>query len=617
MADATPVIDVKATNVPLSTTLETINTILLHGTVSQKIECANNINKLTNSNDPEAFKKYENVLVKSKVFETMVDLIKGEDLNYLTDKEETCCLIIAILQCMMNMTNHFSDVGKSIAEAGGISCITEICRFKPFVNKTENKNVFSLLEYAIATLHNIARLTSVPQYFKENKTADAMIPFFGKEERFQVYATLTAAQTLDESEMDILIDDKGVIKSILKYLKEATKHKPSHRYGRAVIPELLDGIEKLAVADPNKKKILDEGALPIFLEVLKLEILEEQALTSRILWSMSFDGCVAKEIKLNEKLMEKVHSLSQSCDKAVNMNVRGLLYTLNNQHTKSKEEKHGKHVFISYSWKQKEVALKLKEMLQNKKVKLWIDVEQMRGSTLEAMADAVENAAIVLICMSEDYKKSPNCRVEAENTFRLKKKYIPLMVQKYYKPDGWLGSLLGSRIYIDFSGKCDFQAKWEELVKELCYHNILPVQHASEQTTTGPVKRVKKTDLGNTALDAHSSTQAGPAKRVKKTDLGNTALDAHSSTQADVTTPVSTHSTPEPKLSTPADVKEWLTINKLVKCCQHFEDVNGEGLLQLKRMRHDAPVFYFETLSKKLELNFGEILNLTAALQEI
>ena len=42
----------------------------------------------------------------------MVDLIKGEDLNYLTDKEETCCLIIAILQCMMNMTNHFSDVGK-------------------------------------------------------------------------------------------------------------------------------------------------------------------------------------------------------------------------------------------------------------------------------------------------------------------------------------------------------------------------------------------------------------------------------------------------------------------------------------------------------------------------
>ena len=36
-----------------------------------------------------------------------------------------------------------------------------------------------------------------------------MVPFFGKEELLQIYATLTAAQTLDESEMNMLIDDKG------------------------------------------------------------------------------------------------------------------------------------------------------------------------------------------------------------------------------------------------------------------------------------------------------------------------------------------------------------------------------------------------------------------------
>jgi len=36
-----------------------------------------------------------------------------------------------------------------------------------------------------------------------------MVPFFGKEEQLQIYAILTAAQTLDESEMDMLIDDKG------------------------------------------------------------------------------------------------------------------------------------------------------------------------------------------------------------------------------------------------------------------------------------------------------------------------------------------------------------------------------------------------------------------------
>ena len=66
--DVTPVIDVTANKLTLSSTLETINTILLHGTVSQKVECAHNINVSMYSDDPEAFKKYEKVLVKSKVF---------------------------------------------------------------------------------------------------------------------------------------------------------------------------------------------------------------------------------------------------------------------------------------------------------------------------------------------------------------------------------------------------------------------------------------------------------------------------------------------------------------------------------------------------------------------
>jgi hypothetical protein len=46
-------------------------------------------------------------------------------------------------------------------------------------------------------------------------------------------------------------------------------------------------------------------------------------------------------------------------------------------------------------------------------------------------------------------------------------------------------ALLGTRLYIDFSGKYQFQPKWKELIKELRVHNILPDQHASEQTTTG------------------------------------------------------------------------------------------------------------------------------------
>ena len=43
----------------------------------------------------------------------------------------------------------------------------------------------------------------------------------------------------------------------------------------------------------------------------------------------------------------------------------------------------------------------------------------MGGSTLEAMAGAVENAAVVLIGVSEKYKLSPNCRTGKHSYYQL------------------------------------------------------------------------------------------------------------------------------------------------------------------------------------------------------
>ena len=36
----------------------------------------------------------------------------------------------------------------------------------------------------------------------------------------------------------------------------------------------------------------------------------------------------------------------------------------------------------------------------------WMDVDRMSGSTLEAMAKAVEGSAVVLMCVSKKYKES-------------------------------------------------------------------------------------------------------------------------------------------------------------------------------------------------------------------
>ena len=49
-------------------------------------------------------------------------------------------------------------------------------------------------------------------------------------------------------------------------------------------------------------------------------------------------------------------------------------------------------------------------MLKSSGYNVWIDVQNMEGSILAAMANAVEQAKVVVVAMSEKYKNSNNCR---------------------------------------------------------------------------------------------------------------------------------------------------------------------------------------------------------------
>lgn len=59
----------------------------------------------------------------------------------------------------------------------------------------------------------------------------------------------------------------------------------------------------------------------------------------------------------------------------------------------------------------------------------------MHGNLLDAMADAIENSSIFLMCLTEKYKDSPSCRLECEYAYQRKKKIIPLLFQANYKPE--------------------------------------------------------------------------------------------------------------------------------------------------------------------------------------
>lgn len=65
------------------------------------------------------------------------------------------------------------------------------------------------------------------------------------------------------------------------------------------------------------------------------------------------------------------------------------------------------------------------------------------------MANAVEDAAVVIMCMSENYKNSASCRTEADYAYNLRKPIIPIRTQPDYIARGWLGAIAGTRLYFD------------------------------------------------------------------------------------------------------------------------------------------------------------------------
>jgi hypothetical protein len=127
-----------------------------------------------------------------------------------------------------------------------------------------------------------------------------------------------------------------------------------------------------------------------------------------------------------------------------------------------------RHVMFSYCWAQTsapEHVRRLASMLKTAHgVETWIDttgsalVGPMAGSTDEVMAAAVEASSHVVVCVSKDYKLSPNCRQEGSYARQQEKKgklkIIYVMMQEQYTTvsspecvDGWLAIMVADKLW--------------------------------------------------------------------------------------------------------------------------------------------------------------------------
>eukprot|EP01046_Picozoa_sp_COSAG06_P069348 COSAG06_NODE_18874_length_864_cov_1.048366_1_plen_126_part_10 len=86
------------------------------------------------------------------------------------------------------------------------------------------------------------------------------------------------------------------------------------------------------------------------------------------------------------------------------------------------------------------------------------------------MSEAVEGAECMLYGVSEKYKESANCRLELNYGSQVldDDQLIPLMMQKDYRATGWLGLILGTKLWYEFyPAAVDTQAKFDRQIDSL------------------------------------------------------------------------------------------------------------------------------------------------------
>jgi hypothetical protein len=208
------------------------------------------------------------------------------------------------------------------------------------------------------------------------------------------------------------------------------------------------------------------------------------------------------------------------------------------------------------------------------------------------MASAVENSYCVLMCVTEKYRQSPNCQLEAKYAFKLKKIVIPLIMEEGKENvTGWLGILMQDLIFVNFAKK-SFDECIQRLKAELEAYGLNLRKNPNKSNLQSQVN--KEIDNVNNNKNKPSLLPS-PSQNITSTPRAKNVEDWSQN-----------------------QVKEWLMDNKVAKVIvDAIFPCDGIGLKQLYEIKQTAPEFYFQTLNKSKNVEFQAISEFTKLLEKL
>ncbi|CAK8677563.1 uncharacterized protein LOC143447268 [Clavelina lepadiformis] len=481
---------------------------------------------------------------------------------------------------------NYSNECPSLAEAAYqnksflVRCISELDLPELSVNNLIDYKSLMAVKATISILMNMTRhFQSISSLIRCNGGLEKILKYYKHDDiGLKTSVIITVAHCITEKENDKIIAGSDVILFITEQLRRALQS-PSYQCYSAI--ELVTGLDKLAANESNKKSIVDLNVLPLLKKMLNPSSSSDRVqAASSCIWTLSFLEDNKNKISQERGLLEAVHRILS--DSKIKFKTRsfceGITFNIERAQPISEEiqSKTGKdkHIMISYQWNNQPIILKLRDYLNQNGLKTWIDVDKMQGSILEDMAHAVEDAGVIVIAMTEDYKNSNSCRTEAEYAYKLQKPIIPLLLEPGYEPDGWLGALVGTQLYVDLSLKHSFEAKFPDVLKMI------------------RTKMLKQRSLSEITVKDVDGPQTCPNDGKPQNIVSFKSWTVH-------------------------EVKEWAEKNEIVNLEIFSSGFNGVGLYQFSQLLKRCPEIYYNALRSDYHLEWLEIFLVTEALENL
>ncbi|KER32887.1 hypothetical protein T265_12732, partial [Opisthorchis viverrini] len=585
----------------------------------------------------------------------------------LTDKADSLCLKL------INKDVH-----------GELFRLIGLSQFDPS-HCLEERNARLIVHSSIGILHNLVRsVPTIRSWYRQADGTQILSRFLSYADwntdsigqpLLQYFSVLTAVLLLlsflvSESENDVLLANDKYFVYLSKVLEDALDSTTlqSCKYGYGA-NELFAGLQNLAGSDENKKALIKNGAFSYIKKALNmgyhsryhgqqeqsfsmptmdLQVHDLMGNALELLWCLSFVPECVDHLVPGSELRRMIDQISEGKNWPADWRkaASGICWNLNRSRatplvnpiqvdammaTERLQSRRGKHLMISYKHSTQQIMLKVRDELRCRGYIVWMDVENMYGSFVDAMAKGIEQAAGVILGISQEFKNSPHCRQEVKYAYSLGIPLFPLTLEPDFFADGWLGILLAALPRISLTDESMVPDAVAHLAKQLGVRG-----HMSECNSGSEAQFSRTLDERSAILSLLGrSTQSSSGHHNERINLPGSIDFKSDASRIALHHPTTTHhpgqECEKPVISSHSlmpqmanvyfwselEVCEWLDKANLSSYRGAFSNVNGQMLVELARLRLVSLDALCEGLFRNLGMKLTDQLRLLAALHQL